>query len=66
MAVLAEGLIEAMGEKGLASAIQGGQLERYGKVKRDEHGHLRLGEIEFGRMMKDLDLAAPRRTRASR
>src|SRR5438876_6495511 len=25
----------------------------YGKVKRDPHGHLRLGEIEFGRMVKD-------------
>lgn len=54
VAVLAEGLIEAMGEKGLASAIQGGQLERYGNIKRDDHGHLHLAEIEFGRMMKDL------------
>jgi len=52
--VLAEGLIEAMGETGLASAIQDGQLERYGKIKRDDHGHLHLAEIEFGRMMKDL------------
>jgi 6-phosphofructokinase 1 len=43
-----------MGEKGLASAIQGGQLERYGNIKRDDHGHLHLAEIEFGRMMKDL------------
>ena len=54
VAVLAEGLIEAMGEKGLVSAVPGGQLERYGKVIRDDHGHLRLGEIEFGRLMKDL------------
>src|SRR5438477_396422 len=52
--VLAEGLIEAMGEKALLAAIQGGQLERYGKVKRDDHGHLHLGEIGFGRLMKDL------------
>jgi len=52
--VLAEGLIEAMGEKGLVSAIESGQLERYGKVKHDDHGHLHLGEIEFGRMMRDL------------
>ena len=52
--VLAEGLIEAMGEKGLVSAIQGGKLEYYGKVKRDDHGHLHLGEIGFGRLMKDL------------
>lgn len=52
--VLAEGLIEAMGEKGLLSAIQGAQIEKYGTVKRDDHGHLHLGEIEFGRLMKDL------------
>lgn len=52
--VLAEGLIESMGEKGLVAAVPGGHLERYGKVVRDEHGHLRLGEIEFGRLMKDL------------
>jgi len=54
VAVLAEGLIESMGEKGLLSGVPGGQLERYGKVIRDDHGHLRLGEIEFGRLMKDL------------
>ncbi len=54
VAVLAEGLIESMGEKGLISAVPGGHLERYGKVVRDDHGHLRLGEIEFGRLMKDL------------
>jgi len=54
VAVLAEGLIESMGEKGLVSAVPGGSLERYGKVIRDDHGHLRLGEIEFGRLMKDL------------
>src|SRR6266850_903479 len=29
--VLAEGLIATIGEKGLLSAVQGGQLERYGK-----------------------------------
>ncbi|MBU6409744.1 MAG: 6-phosphofructokinase, partial [Verrucomicrobia bacterium] len=52
--VLAEGLIEAMGEKGLIDAVPDGQLERFGKVTRDDHGHLRLGEIEFGRLMKEL------------
>ena len=52
--VLAEGLIEAMGEKGLIKALPEGQLERFGKVVRDDHGHLRLGEIEFGRLMKEL------------
>ncbi len=52
--VLAEGLIEAMGEQGLIKAVPEGELNRYGKVLRDDHGHLRLGEIEFGRLMKDL------------
>ncbi len=52
--ILAEGLIEAMGEQGLLSALQEGQLRRYGNVKHDEHGHLHLGEIEFGRLMRDL------------
>jgi 6-phosphofructokinase 1 len=52
--VLAEGLIEKIGEKGLTDAGEGVQLERYGRVVRDDHGHLRLGEIEFGRMVKDL------------
>ncbi len=51
--VLAEGLIECMGEKGLVNAVPDGQFDRYGKVIRDDHGHLRLGEIEFGRLMKD-------------
>jgi len=52
--ILAEGLIEAMGEQGLIKALPEGQLERFGKVLRDDHGHLRLGEIEFGRLMKEL------------
>jgi 6-phosphofructokinase 1 len=52
--VLAEGLIEAIGEKGLLAAVGTGQLGQYGRVTRDEHNHLRLGEIEFGRMLKDL------------
>jgi len=51
--VLAEGLIEAIGEKGLLAAIGDDHLGRYGKVARDPHGHLRLGEIEFGRMVSD-------------
>lgn len=53
IAILAEGLIEAIGEEGLKSMTESGQLGRYGKIARDEHGHLRLGEIEFGRMIKD-------------
>jgi 6-phosphofructokinase 1 len=51
--VLAEGLIEAIGEKGLTEAMSTAQLGRYGTIGRDPHGHLRLGEIEFGRMIKD-------------
>jgi len=54
LVVLAEGLVEAMGEKGLVDAMPKGEIERFGKVMRDEHGHLRLGEIEFGRLMKEL------------
>jgi len=52
--VLAEGLIESIGEQGFIDALGGiEQLNRYGTIKRDPHGHLRLGEIEFGRMIKD-------------
>jgi 6-phosphofructokinase 1 len=54
LVVLAEGLIESLGEQGLIKALPEGQLERFGKVIRDDHGHLRLGEIEFGRLMKEL------------
>lgn len=53
IAVFAEGLIELIGEAGLLEAMDAGQLGRYGKVQRDPHGHLRLGEIEFGRMVTD-------------
>ncbi|OAI48020.1 6-phosphofructokinase [Planctomycetaceae bacterium SCGC AG-212-F19] len=51
--VMAEGLLEAIGETKLLDAV-GGELGRYGRLERDEHDHLRLGEIEFGRMIKDL------------
>ncbi len=53
LVVLAEGLIECVGEKGLTDAIGEDELSRYGTVERDPHGHLRLGEIEFGRMIRD-------------
>ena len=52
VAVLAEGLIEKIGEKELLRAM-GANLGRYGSMERDEHGHLRLGEIEFSRMVRD-------------
>jgi 6-phosphofructokinase len=53
VAVLAEGLIGAIGEKALAATIDNAK-GRYGKVDIDPFGHLRLGEIDFGRMIKDL------------
>ncbi len=53
LVVLAEGLIESIGEKGLSQAMSDEELSRYGKIERDPHGHLRLGEIEFGRMIRD-------------
>jgi 6-phosphofructokinase 1 len=53
VAVLAEGLLEAIGELGLVQALGSEQgLARYGHIERDEHGHLRLGEIEFGRLLR--------------
>jgi 6-phosphofructokinase 1 len=52
IAVLAEGLLESIGEAGMAE-VDGVLTGRYGKIERDPHGHLRLGEIEFGRMIKD-------------
>jgi 6-phosphofructokinase 1 len=51
--ILAEGLIESIGEKGLLAEMDTAELGRYGKLQRDPHGHLRLGEIEFGRMIRD-------------
>lgn len=50
--VLAEGLIEAIGSQRLQETM-GNDLSRYGKLVLDPHNHLRLGEIEFGRMVKD-------------
>jgi 6-phosphofructokinase 1 len=52
--VLAEGLIELIGEEELIRAMGGETISKYGRLRRDDHGHLRLGEIEFGRMIKDL------------
>jgi 6-phosphofructokinase 1 len=53
VAVLAEGLLEAIGYDRLMQIMDQAQLGRYGEVQRDPHGHLRLGQIEFGRMVKE-------------
>jgi 6-phosphofructokinase 1 len=52
--ILAEGLLEAIGADALASKMGEATIGKYGNVTRDPHGHLRLGEIDFGRMIKDL------------
>lgn len=49
--VLAEGLLEAVGAEGLRAEM-GDDLERFGTVVLDEFDHLRLGEIEFGRLIR--------------
>lgn len=51
LVVLSEGLLESIGEEGLIQAM-GDDLNKYGVVERDSFGHLRLGEIEFGRMIR--------------
>jgi 6-phosphofructokinase len=53
LVILAEGLIESIGEKGLIDAIGEENLHMYGKIEKDPHGHLRLGEIEFGRIVRE-------------
>jgi 6-phosphofructokinase 1 len=53
VAVLAEGLLEAIGYDRLTKVMDAAQLGAYGQVERDPHGHLRLGQIEFGRMVRD-------------
>jgi 6-phosphofructokinase 1 len=50
--VLAEGLLEAIGADALAE-MMGQGISRYGKITKDPHGHLRLGEIDFGQLIKD-------------
>jgi ATP-dependent phosphofructokinase / diphosphate-dependent phosphofructokinase len=53
VAVLAEGLLESIGKEGLQEMIESGAIGRYGEITIDPHGHMRLGEVEFGRMIKD-------------
>src|SRR5438270_2304840 len=51
VAVLAEGLLDAIGFERL-KAMMDGLPGRYGDLVRDPHGHLRLGEIDLGRMRR--------------
>jgi 6-phosphofructokinase 1 len=53
VAVIAEGLLESIGQEGLQEMIDSGEIGRYGEIKLDPFGHIRLGDIEFGRMVKD-------------
>src|SRR5438132_5894484 len=52
VAVLAEGLLDAIGFQRLKQ-IMDAAPGRYGEMEQDPHGHLRLGQIEFGRMLRD-------------
>lgn len=52
--VLAEGMLEAISEASLLAALNRGEPGRYGQVTRDDHGHLQIAEIQFGRLIKDL------------
>jgi ATP-dependent phosphofructokinase / diphosphate-dependent phosphofructokinase len=51
LAVLAEGLMEEIGEDNLR-AVMAKNPGRFGDIDLDAFGHLRLGEIEFGRMVR--------------
>ncbi len=53
VAILAEGLIEALNPDELKRTIADAK-GAYGTLKLDPHGNLRMGEIEFGRMIRDL------------
>lgn len=51
LAVLAEGLMEKIGEQNLR-AVMARNPGKFGDIELDAFGHLRLGEIEFGRMVR--------------
>ena len=53
MAVLAEGLMEAIGEEKLRRRHGRRTSASSATIELDAFGHLRLGEIEFGRMIRD-------------
>ncbi|AMV24274.1 6-phosphofructokinase 1 [Gemmata sp. SH-PL17] len=51
VAVLAEGLLEEIGEERLRQLMEKNP-GKFGNIELDAFGHLRLGEIEFGRMIR--------------
>jgi ATP-dependent phosphofructokinase / diphosphate-dependent phosphofructokinase len=51
LAVLAEGLMEEVGEERLRG-VMARNPGKFGNIELDAFGHLRLGEIEFGRMVR--------------
>jgi len=51
LAVLAEGLLEAIGEAKLRKVMDENP-GKFGTIQLDQFGHIRLGEIEFGRMIR--------------
>ncbi len=53
VAVLAEGLIEKIEEEELIKTISGAG-GAYGMIERDPFGNMRMGAIEFGRMIREL------------
>jgi 6-phosphofructokinase 1 len=53
VAVLAEGLMELIGEKKLREIMEKNP-GKFGNIELDAFGHLRLGEIEFGRMIRTM------------
>lgn len=51
VAVLAEGLLEQIGEAKLRDMMEKNP-GKFGSIEQDAFGHLRLGEIEFGRLIR--------------
>jgi 6-phosphofructokinase len=51
LAILAEGLLEAIGEDKLRK-VMNANPGKFGTIQLDQFGHIRLGEIEFGRMIR--------------
>ena len=51
VAVLAEGLLEQIGEQKLRDMMERNP-GKFGSIELDAFGHLRLGEIEFGRLIR--------------